>query len=485
MLYSLPLLLRGLTCHKAFWLGVHHSEIAEAIKNQDSQFNRDEFILPFRQQLFPDGLPFDQNTLTSEWLRDASTPSVFFDCTITVAPFDVTYDILEKTSKGLHLTLFKASVGVKNHHYIESAFLVYIASLQGINITRCSIVYINANYLRGDTLDLSKLFIKEVSTKQVIRLLPEIEREIKTFESVSVLNSPPKTDIGEHCRRPLRCVSLDACWAHIPNPSIFDISGLPRRTKYELYRKGITDPQSLSHYVTLSKDQDLQVKSNLSKHTYIDKEKITRFLNQLHYPLCFLDFEAFQSPVPLYPHTQPFISIPFQYSLHTQYAQGEEPKHNDLLVSPGKDPRRELAESLVKDIPENACILVFDASFETVSFQALIAQFPDLAVALKIRLNAIVDLAIPFNHFDIYNRDMKGRRSIKHILSAFVPDLSYDDMAISDGEKASKAYLSMITHNDPSLHSKLTADLLAYCYLDTYAMVKLLAILIKLSGYKY
>jgi len=361
---------------------------------------------------------------------------------------------------------------------------VFIAKLYGIHINQCSIITINPDYIRKENLDVNTAFIQKRTTSMVMSMQTEIEREYMTFQTLSTLKSPPKTDIGEHCKRPFECVAISQCWKHVESPSIFEISGIPRRTKYELYRKGITDTQDLSQHLTLTDHQRLQISSEKTGKTHLNATKITHFLDHIHYPLFYLDFEAVQPPIPLFENTHPFQSIPFQYSLHSQNVMGEPPNHIEVLIDPGIDPRESIAKSLIENIPEHACIMAFDASFERITFQALIDLFPQYADGLSKRLANITDLAIPFNNFDIYNKGMKGRRSIKYILSAFVDNLSYSELAISNGEKASKAYLKMMMDQDKTIREDLREQLLAYCHLDTYAMVKLLEKLIDLTGYK-
>jgi hypothetical protein len=69
---------------------------------------------------------------------------------------------------------------------------------------------------------------------------------------------------------------------------------------------------------------------------------------------------------------------------------------------------------------------------------------------------------------------MKGSYSIKEVLPALVPDLSYDDLEISDGGMAMDAYLAMRRAADPAQVERTRTALLKYCKRDTEAMVKIL-----------
>ena len=60
----------------------------------------------------------------------------------------------------------------------------------------------------------------------------------------------------------------------------------------------------------------------------------------------------------------------------------------------------------------------------------------------------IVDLMIPFQKKYYYTKEMKGSYSIKAVLPALIPELSYKEMEISDGEEASRLYAALLSVED-------------------------------------
>ena len=69
---------------------------------------------------------------------------------------------------------------------------------------------------------------------------------------------------------------------------------------------------------------------------------------------------------------------------------------------------------------------------------------------------------------------MKGSYSIKYVLPALVTELSYNDLNIKDGGMASSIFQSMINNNFNGNEILTRKDLLKYCELDTYAMVRII-----------
>ena len=87
---------------------------------------------------------------------------------------------------------------------------------------------------------------------------------------------------------------------------------------------------------------------------------------------------------------------------------------------------------------------------------------------------------IPFQQKWYYTPEMKGSYSIKSVLPALVPELSYNDLEIKDGGIASNTFLSMINGNFEGNIEETREKLLEYCKRDTFAMVKILERLLSL-----
>ena len=81
---------------------------------------------------------------------------------------------------------------------------------------------------------------------------------------------------------------------------------------------------------------------------------------------------------------------------------------------------------------------------------------------------------IPFQQKWYYTPEMRGSYSIKYVLPALVPELSYNDLPIKEGGTASNTFLSMVNGSFAGDVEETRNQLLEYCKLDTFAMVKIL-----------
>ena len=80
---------------------------------------------------------------------------------------------------------------------------------------------------------------------------------------------------------------------------------------------------------------------------------------------------------------------------------------------------------------------------------------------------------ISFQQKWYYTPEMKGSYSIKQVLPALVPELSYNDLEINEGGSASNIFLSMVNGTFKGNELQARKSLLEYCKMDTFAMVKI------------
>jgi hypothetical protein len=266
---------------------------------------------------------------------------------------------------------------------------------------------------------------------------------------------------------------MEHCWQHVPEHSVFSLRGRGI-DQWELYRQGVVKLQDVP-LDSLNLMQRMQAEYFLERKSHADPAKIREFLKKVRYPVCFLDFETFASGIPLFDGTRPYQQVPFQYSLHRIDAEGEEARHFEYLARPGVDPRKEIAEKLIDEIPEGVCVIAYNMAFEKRVLRELGESVPKLRKRLNAVTEGMIDLMEPFKRRDIYDWQMNGSYSLKSVLPVLVPEMTYKDLEITDGAMASEAYLTMESIADPAELSRLRRALLEYCKQDTLGLVRLLA----------
>ncbi len=117
---------------------------------------------------------------------------------------------------------------------------------------------------------------------------------------------------------------------------------------------------------------------------------------------------------------------------------------------------------------------MYNAGFETARIKELAQRFPGLSTSLEAIVARVVDL-LPIARERYYHPSQQGSWSIKKVLPALVPELRYDQLdGVQDGGMAMDAFLEAIHPQiQPARKAQIEQQLLAYCRLDTYAMVRL------------
>ena len=371
----------------------------------------------------------------------------------------------------------KSSTGVQDIYLYDAGYQYYVLEKCGYTVEKTGIVHVDNTYVRHGDLELDKLFSVVDVTDKVAEMQPEICNYIaKLQDYMSQTNEPPR-EIGQHCFAPYGCGFFEYCTRDWPHPNIFDISSLQTRSKLKLMDKGIRSFEEVERNKAVKDNYMLQVKHELHDlPNQINTEAINKFIDTLTYPLYFLDFESFQPAIPLYDDSSPYEQIVFQYSLHYIADETKELCHKEFLAYPGDDPRRAVAEHLCNDIPQDVCVLAYNMGFEKGRIKRLAELYPDLKEHLMNIHDNIKDLMVPFRNKDYYNRAMQGSYSIKYVLPALFPDdpsLDYQNLeGVHNGAEASAAFVAM-AEMEPEELEEYRENLLRYCELDTYAMVKI------------
>ena len=476
---SKSLYLRGLKCHKSLWLYRNRPELrTEPDASQQALFDQGHEVGLFAQQLFPagetikyEGSSFDEKIEKTRNLIEAGVQTIY-EATFKYENVIVMVDILHKGRNGWELYEVKASTSVKDVHEQDVSIQYYVVSGSGLSLNSASLIHINNQYIRYGELNLQELFSIVDLTEVAFRNQEMVEEQLFLMRA-ALNNDEPNIDIGPHCDSPYECDFKNHCWSHIPEVSVFDLNRLGENKKFEFYYKGIVEFDDLPEDARLSPSQKMQVEAEQTGKEFIDQDGIKEFLDKIYYPLYFLDFETVDFAIPPFDGLVPYQKIPFQYSIHFQDSESEELKHIEFLGEAGTDPREPLAKSLSESIPVGACVLTYHSSFEKGVIRKLESQFPQFSDQLMNIHNHIVDLEVPFQKKHFYTKAMKGRSSIKYVLPALIPELNHAHLEISDGRDASSAYSKLHLIEEDEIE-EIRKNLLEYCKLDTFAMVKIL-----------
>lgn len=365
---------------------------------------------------------------------------------------------------------------VKDYHLDDIAVQSYVAKLAGFTLQSVSLAHIDSSWVYPGGGEYAGLLVEEDLTQPALGRTDEVIEWVNSAREV-LAGDEPDISTGEHCFEPFECGFYEYCTRDDVKAE-YPISWLPRlgKTKAKnLKEMGIIDLRDVPDDM-LNETQQLVKKQTIENTTFFDSKATRKILSKQALPAYFLDFETINFAVPIWPGTRPYQQVPFQFSLHVMQS-AENIAHKEFLDISGNDPSRGFAEKLVNNCGDSGPVYVYNAGFEGARIRELAERFTDLTgplIAIAERLFDLLPLAR--NHY--YHPSQHGSWSIKKVLPALVPELSYSNLhGVQDGGMAMEAFIEAI-QSDTSVIRKneIEEQLLAYCKQDTWAMVKIFQI---------
>jgi hypothetical protein len=262
----------------------------------------------------------------------------------------------------------------------------------------------------------------------------------------------------------------------MPEHWVLNLSGIRQNKLDELEALGIKDIRDIPESISLTALQNRIKKCVINNEEYISSDLKSELMD-VEYPIHFLDFETVGSAIPRYAGTRPYQTIPFQWSDHILNEDGTI-DHREYLCEEDKNPREEFTLSLLDALGNNGSIVTY-SDYEERIIKGLAKGLAKYRGQLHALLDRIKDLLkIIRGHY--YNPAFHGSFSLKSVLPAILPEMSYENLEIQEGQLAGLEYLRMI---DPDtqieVKEKIKKDLLIYCGHDTLAMLKIREELLK------
>lgn len=480
---------KGRKCLKRLWL-YHFRRELESPKSafQEGILEQGQEVGAAARTLFPDGVLIDEDhrnpegAIASTQRAISEGKTVLFEAALRRDDVLIRADILRKNTDGTwDLLEVKSSTSrgkAKKEYLFDLAAQKYVMQGSGIPLGKTCLVRLNHQFRKLGPSKTEDLFTIDTMDHLIERELERVPEYLKQMRDTLARAEEPLGVLGGVCKNPYPCEFKEHCWGKLPPDSIHYLTYIDDQIRAELTSRGIQRIKDIPSGILTRTESIRHWECETTGEPAPDRKKLQAHLEKLAYPLYFLDFETFGYAIPRYDLTRPYQPLTFQYSLHIQREPGGEIEHHEYLHRGEDDPRRPLAESMIHHLGDKGSIIAYYASFESHRIQELAEDFPALSPQLLPFVARMWDLEIPFSQRWVVKKAFQGRSSIKLILPALVPALSYSGLTIKAGDQATQSYHEMI--------SPLTADgrkeeiyqgLLEYCRLDTFAMVKILEVL--------
>lgn len=393
-------------------------------------------------------------------------------------------DVLDKVADGEYdLYEIKSSTSAKPEHIYDLAFQVFVLESLGLKINKTLVIHVNTEYKRDGEIKCEEIAKVADVTTEVRAKMTDTKKFIEG--ALTVAKSPTPPDFS-----PRFSNTFFRDWLEIyrfanqdlDKFSIYYLSGLTPKLIQELEDRGIKLISEIPDDLELTPKQRAQVNAVKQDKQFIDKAQIKKFLDEIKYPLYFLDYETASGVIPDFDGTSPYQQVPFQYSLHIIEKPGGELKHKEYLHRDITHPCMDLLKNLKKDLGKEGTVLVWYEPFEKGRNTEMGEMFPEYKEFLEDINNRVIDLMTPFKNDWFVDKGFFGSASIKNVLPVLAEDLSYKTLGIQEGGSAQRYWMETILRNKKNYDKdKVIADLIEYCKMDTLAMVRLYEVLVKSS----
>jgi len=472
------------------WLEKHDkNKLPKTDENTQAIFDMGHLFESYAEKLFPDGLTLGYKTNGQfDFIKYRKLPEitkqaiegntkVLFQGRLEVDNITCIFDVLERTEHGTYnLYEIKSSTKAKKEHEHDLAFQTIVLERSGLSIESIFVIHVNNEYVKDGEIDHNKITAISDITSAVRNTIDKTVVGINEAKAVMALADMPDPSP--------RYVGFSAFkeWLEIYkilNPtldkySVFNLysPGSKRIGCFE--DDGILSIQNIPNDANLTVKQLHQVIATKCGERLINQEEIKEFLNSFRFPLYFLDYETLAGGIPSYDGLRPYQQVPFQYSLHVLESPNAKIEHKEYLHTKNTLPTKHLLKQLKEDIGTAGSVVVWSQSFEKGCNVAMAELEPEYNNFLYDLNDRIVDLMIPFAKGWYVDKDFFGSASIKAVMPVLIPNLSYEDLNIREGNTAQRIWMATVS-GDKNQNEKdqIMEDLRKYCTLDTLAMVEI------------
>jgi predicted RecB family nuclease len=472
----------GCQCLKRLYLQVHEPELAaEPDDAVDAIIGQGREVGILARKLFPGGIEVCSTGLdqairtTRELVANPEVPAIFEG----VFEHDgvlVRVDVLQRRKENIwRLVEVKSATDLKDHYVKDVAIQSYVLSGSGLKLASVWLAHINRAYvLTGTTIDPRQLFSFRNLTQRAQNFQPELILRLRSQFHILAMPDVPDVPTGLHCINPVICEFFDHCNTPKPHDHIGYLPRLGASAIEKLEEMGVQSIEDIPADFELSDVQRRACTAIQTGQPWFSPD-LQREFEPLKFPLYFMDFETINRAIPRFSGMRPYDQLPFQWSVHVQRQSGSAPEHYEFLATDSDDPRTPFISSLCEALGDSdGSIIVYNEQFESQRLWELASWLPAYTDRIRGLRRRLWDL-LPVVRKHVYHEAFGGSFSLKAVLPALVPDMTYEGMEIPDGQAAGLAWEALIsgTCSDAERQQKRKA-LLDYCGQDTLALVRLL-----------
>jgi hypothetical protein len=481
----------GLQCPKYLWLQCRAPQLADQVsESQQAIFDQGHAVGELARQLFPGGTLVEEDYTQADKALD-TTQCLLGDGAACLYEGAFRYDgvfvrpdaLFKEDGYNWALIEVKSSTEVKPEHITDLAIQAYVLRGAGVPVGSMRLLRLNKDYVYpGGPYDLGRLFAMEDLSAQVEPFIDSIPGLLRQFRHL-LAGPVPEILISRRCDNPYTCRFYGHCHSYLPSFPVTEIPRIADDVLCSLLGAGYCSirevPLDSPGLTPAQRTVCDVIQTGEARFALELREELSRLSEPIH----FLDFETWRSALPVFPATRPYQPLPVEWSCHTLDGGL---RHAEFLHTDDTDPRRPFVRSLLATLhadnghADDSPIVVY-TGYENRVLDDLARDLPEFAAAVAAIQARLFDLHKIISNY-VQHPGFHGSTSLKYVLPALVSDLSYDGLAVQNGDVATLRWQEAVHGGAPlSVREAIFSDLRSYCATDTLAMVRVYQELLRVA----
>lgn len=429
------------------------------------------------------GLPNDPLERTLDILADHQCGK---DLRFQVGKVRTTIPLLFQKESGKWKAVYPVCSVAPKESLLHTLLLnAIIARRCGVDIDEHAFLYLNKNAMRQMDSVPADFFLvtdrlkkahggfhSQTADEMLQELLPWVNEQELLSRAEEIFAQSPEDFVPRRvkaCTSPSKCPYYAQCWHEETLSDDSSIFLTNCSTRQSLEQDGLALLSQIDgNHIEGTPMQYAQIMAARNKEgLFIDTKAMQEWLDQIVYPISYLDFEWDTYALPPFVGMKPFDVLCFQYSLHIEQEDGQ--LEQSVYFSTG-DCRKDFIEHLLQNVPPTGSIMVFNMEgAEKLRLMQLASQFEEYRPQLEALCARMVDLSLPFEQGAWYDLKQRGKSSLKTLLPLFSKEDGYANLDIHNGMEAVFAFRKAAKSEDPVFQQKIAQQICDYCSMDTYA----------------
>lgn len=502
---------KGLRCPLQLYLSVHNYDLgSQPTPEQQKRFDVGNLVGSLAQDRFPGGILIEEDHFhhreavqtTLEAMQ--AGVSAIFEAAFTYDNVKVRVDVLRRLENdGWELIEVKSTGGYdQDKHLSDAGIQLYVLRGCGVDVQQVSLMHLNRNYVYpGGMHDPNEILASTNITQETNQWIVDAPELVAAMMETLALPSAPNPPASVDCEKPYGCEFFEYCSEGAPEHPISELCGRSSRLYAELVAQGVNAVQDVPGELIadLPRAKQLHHRSVLERKLLVEPAILKR-LDDLRFPLYFVDFETLMPGLPFFIGTSPYQIVRVQWSVHVLHEDGVLEHHEWLASSADQNPDAEFMRTLLEVLGDDGTFIHY-SPYERTQLVDIATRIPEFAQPLVDRISGFLgkleekaarlgtridvrpstggmqdfDLGARVVKDGCFHPDMHSGWSIKGAIKAMAPDLPpYESLAVSNGDAAMNATEEMLASETPEERAvELSEALLEYCRQDTLAMVEI------------